>query len=99
MFKKMRGAPAHWLVCPPLAFLWDINFMIHDALSHPVISPTLRAVHLNFQWPGIKSDIVISVQCCETCQWMKADLPPPHLLTPPDLYGPLQHVHVDLFGP
>jgi hypothetical protein len=30
---------------------------------------------------------------------MKAILPPPHVLTRPDSHGPLQYVHVDLFGP
>jgi Integrase zinc binding domain len=73
--------------------------MIHDAQGHPGILQTLSAVHLNFHWPGLKEDIVKFVKCCSPFQKIKATLPPPHLLTLPDLFGPLQHVHLDLFGP
>jgi hypothetical protein len=99
VYKKIRKRPSRWLVYPPLEYRWDIIGMIHDVLGHSGIAQTLTVLHMHFHWPGIKDDITLFVNTCDACQRVKANVPyvpPPQR---PVLYEPLNHVHIDLFGP
>jgi Integrase zinc binding domain len=73
--------------------------MIHDVMGHPGVAQTLTIAHQHFHWAGIKADVVMYVQRCEPCQKLKARAPEHPLLQKPVLYGPLNHVHIDLIGP
>jgi hypothetical protein len=99
IFKKLRYARPSWLICPPLHVRWDIIAMFHDTLGHSGISQTLYALHKHYHWPGIKEDVVLFVKTCEPCQRMKITAPPDEDPEIPVVIGPLEHVHVDLFGP
>lgn len=99
IFKKVRRKPACWLVCPPVQFRWDVIAMVHDVLGHSGITQTLVVVHQHFHWVGMKSDIELYVSTCEACQRVKARVPDHPPLQHPVEFGPLNHVHIDLFGP
>ena len=98
--KRLRHADTPtWLVCPPVGFRWDVIRMVHDALGHSGVEHTLRVMHMHFHWNGIKEDISWFIQCCDACQRRKLKLPAPPELQSPAVYGPFQHLHVDLAGP
>jgi len=99
VFKKFRHASRQWLMCPPIEVRWDIIAMFHDALGHPGIAQTLRVLHMHYHWVGIKHDVALYVECCEPCQKVKIEIPLEPELQCPRVYGPLDHIHVDLFGP
>eukprot|EP00884_Botryococcus_braunii_P016358 jgi/Botrbrau1/3405/Bobra.0337s0041.1 len=73
--------------------------MIHDVLAHPGVSQTLVVLHQHIHWPRIKADVELFVRTCEPCQKLQASLPEPPRLQKPALFGPMDHVHIDLFGP
>jgi RNase H-like domain found in reverse transcriptase/Reverse transcriptase (RNA-dependent DNA polymerase)/Integrase zinc binding domain/PHD-finger/Integrase core domain len=99
VYKKIRGDPPRWLVCPPPPYRWDVIRMFHDMLGHAGVEQTLKTLHVHFHWPGIKADISLFVSCCTPCQKLKLEPPVPPPLQPPVIYGPLRHVHIDLAGP
>ena len=99
VYKKIRGKPSRWLVFPPVVYRWDIIAMIHDVLAHPGVSQTVVVLHMHFHWPGIKADVDLFVRTCEPCQKLRASLPEPPRLQKPALFGPMDHIHIDLFGP
>ena len=99
VFKKIRRQHPRWLVCPPLNYRWDVIAMIHDVLGHSGVTQTLIVAHQHFHWVGIKTDIYTYVSTCEACQRVKARLPQHPTLQRPVENGPLNHVHIDLFGP
>ncbi len=49
-FKKIRRQHPRWLVCPPLAYRWDLIAMFHDVLGHSSVTQTLIVVHQHFHW-------------------------------------------------
>ena len=99
LHKKIRHGSCRWLCCPSLQYRWDIIRLFHEALGHAGVQQSLTVMHQNFHWAGIKSDIALYIQACDTCQRSKLV----HLTLPklqvPAVYGPSWHVHVDLAGP
>jgi hypothetical protein len=73
--------------------------MFHDVLGHSGISQTLTILHQHFHWPGVKRDVTLFISSCEACQKVKAVPPPPLPIQRPVLFEPMEHVHIDLFGP
>ena len=73
--------------------------MFHDTLGHAGMNQTFHILHEHVYWPGIKSDVEIFVRSCHACQTRKCLAVEPETLHEPAIYGPLQHVHVDLAGP
>ncbi len=99
VYKRVRHHGYRWLNCPPLQYRWDIIRLFHEVLGHAGVEQTLTVLHQHFHWNGIKHDITLYVKCCDSCQRSKLvhlDMPD---LQQPAIYGPLQHVHVDLAGP
>lgn len=99
VFKKIRSRPSRWLICPPLQYRWDIITMLHDVLGHSGVSQTLTVLHQHFHWPGVKRDVALFISTCEPCQKVKALSPPLLPIQRPVLFAPMDHVHLDLFGP
>ncbi len=62
-------------------------------------SQTLIVLHQHFHWAGVKHDITLFVKTCEPCQRIKVLAPTPLSLQKLALFQPLDHVHIDLFGP
>jgi Integrase zinc binding domain/PHD-finger len=99
VYKKIRNSVSRWLVCPRLPYRWDVIAMVHDVMGHPGISQTLTILHQNFHWVGVKEDITTYIHVCDNYQKLKVTAPIYPPLQKPILYGPLNHVHIDLFGP
>ena len=99
IYKRVRHHGYRWLNCPPPQYRWDVIRLFHEVLGHAGVEQTLTVLHQHFHWNGIKHDITLYVKCCDSCQRSKLvhlDMPD---LQQPAIYGPLQHVHVDLAGP
>ncbi len=90
---------ATWLTNPTRHYRWDLIVRFHDILGHAGINQTVSAMRQYYTWPGISADVAAVVQCCDACQRRALLSPPVQDLHPPEVYGPLQHVHVDLCGP
>lgn len=99
VYKKIRGRERRWLVNPPVEYRWDVIRMVHESLGHAGISQTLAALHLYYHWRNVKEDIARYIKSCDACQRQNLALPSPPDLQEPEIYGPLQHLHVDLAGP
>ena len=97
--KKLRNGPERWLLCPPVEYRWNLIRLVHEMLCHSGVSQTLLHCHLHFHWGGIKADIMRYIQQCDACQRHRLILPDLSELQEPALYGPFEHVHVDLAGP
>jgi hypothetical protein len=99
VYKKLRGESPRWLICPPLSVRWDIIGLFHDAIAHGGIAQTLFQLHQHYHWVGIKNDVICHVKSCEACQKVKVTPPMLQPIQNQVIYGPLTHVHIDLFGP
>lgn len=99
VLRASRDSAPRWLVCPPLEFRWDIIALFHDASGHAGINRTYHLLHMHFAWLGMRHDVGWFVSTCDACQRVKATHPSPLPLSPPEIHGPMQHVHIDLTGP
>lgn len=88
-----------WLTCPPVQFRYDLIVMVHEALGHAGVEQTLTHMHRHWHWRGLKCDVRHVLQRCDACQRRRVVLPdaPPH--QEPAMYGPFNHLHVDLTAP
>ena len=99
VYRESRDTASRWLVSPPVEYRWDIISLTHDALGHVGINKTHHFLHMHYSWVGMKSDVAWFVNTCDACQKVKACKPPQLPLQPPEVHGPMEHVHIDLTGP
>lgn len=98
VLKESQKTTPRWLVCPPVEYRWDIIALVHDASGHAGINKTHHLLHMHYSWVGMKKDVAWFVTTCDACQRVKATHAPPLPLLPPEMHGPMQHVHIDLCG-
>jgi hypothetical protein len=87
------------LTCPPVEYRYDLIVMLHESLGHAGVEQTLTHLHRSWHWRGLKADVRLVLKCCDACQRRHLVLPeaPPH--QEPAMYGPFNHLHVDLTAP
>ncbi len=61
IYKSVGGAPAAWLVCPPLSYRWDVIRSMHDVLGHAGVNQTAAQLQQHFYWRGLRSDVELFV--------------------------------------
>ena len=102
-FLRVRRVDKHgivtWLTNPTCNYRWDLIVKFHDVLGHAGIHQTVAALRQYYAWPGLRADVTAVLQCCDACQRRALLTPPVQSLHSPEIFGPLQHVHVDLCGP
>lgn len=84
---------------PTLPYRWDLVQMVHEALGHAGISQTLHHLSRHWHWRGMKADVARVLQCCDACQRRRLILPEALEPQEPAMYGPFNHLHVDLTAP
>ena len=94
-----KSGNVNWLSNPTCQHRWDLIVRFHDILGHAGIRQTMTVFRLYYSWPGMRSDITTVLRCCDACQRRALLHPQEQFLHSPAVYGPLQHVHVDLCGP